>query len=813
MRPIRLLLEGFAGIASGQAKNRIEINFDALLDKHDRIVALTGPNGAGKSTIMDNMHPYRVMPSRSSAPTPNAFSFYDNLVEGADGLKELDFEHAGKIYRSMVRMKAAGKTKKQEAYLFTMVDGVAVAYVDASTGLASDGKADSYDKCIESLLGKPEVFFTSIFGAQGKTPISSMSAGDVKGLLSAMMGMQSIKAFADKASDVVKALKPHLAAIQSQSLPLQQMASQEEIHRARYTQIGAKISEQSEALTICDQTIKKCVGDLATIQTLALQQETLRAQRSALTQQLQSAQGEKAFRTQQFDAGQISARSSAESRIQDLKGSKLQSQSLLDQAKKALFECNALLAREPDMQALRKESIEVRSEISSVRMQLDDIVFDEQRLREINQAVAKLRDAMSTSSADGKNLAEILAAAKATAALIGEVPCAGHEFASTCKLLESARSANSGIGPNEVRLVDMRKAYRADMAKATSLQAEIDALLVAQTKVTGLRAKETSLNLRALELKAALADVPRIEQAKLDLPVLQAAVEKADQECRTVLGRAVTAQQELDALRARQAGEREQFVAMVESDILRLQKALSELAQPVDSGRIASAQNDVSAAESAKLVVERIIEDLREQHQNASIELKKSVEANKDVHRIQLRADRVSQEMSQWTLLSRALGNDGIIAMSIDDAGPSISAICNQLLTDCYGGRFCVRISTQDRTATGVLKESFVIHVEDTLRGERKTLDDMSGGEKVWINECLVRSMALYMAQTAANGFATLFSDETDGPLDEARKRQFMAMKRAVLDIGGFEREYIITQTPALWDLCDATLDVTAIHA
>jgi exonuclease SbcC len=812
MRPIRLVLEGFAGISSGQARGRIELKFDEVIDKSAKIVALTGPNGAGKSTIMDNMHPYRVMPSRSSAPTPTAFSFYDNLVEGADGLKELDFEHAGKHYRSTVRMKAAGKTKKQEAYLFVLdSSGTASAFVDAGTGMTSDGKADSYDKCIEALLGKPEVFFTSIFGAQGKTPISAMSAGDVKGLLSSMMGMQSIKALSEKAGEVVKGLKPHLAAIQSQSLPMQQLAAQEEVLKARFTLIGSKISEQSEALTACDQTIKKSVAELATMQTLALQQETLRAQRSALAQQLQSAQGEKAFRTQQFDAGQTSARSSAESRIQDLRGSKFQSQSLLEQAKRALSECQSLLAREADMLIIRRESIEVRSEISKVRMQLDDIVFDEQRLRDINQSVASLRDALSTSAADGKNLAEVLTAARATAALIGEVPCAGHAFASSCKLLESARTANSGIAPNETKMLDMRKSYRSDLAKSTALQAEVDALMKAQAKVTELRAKESALNIRALELKAALADVPRIEQAKLDLPLLQAALEKASSECRTVQERATTAQQELDALKARQAGERQQFVTMVESDIVRLQKALSEMAEPVDSGRIALAQAAVTTAESAKLVVERIIEDLREQHQSASIELKKSVEANRDVQRIQVRADHVSNEMSQWTLLARALGNDGIIAMSIDDAGPSISAICNQLLGDCYGGRFCVRISTQDRTATGVLKESFVIHVEDTLRGERKTLDDMSGGEKVWINECLVRSMALYMAQAASNSFATLFSDETDGPLDESRKRQFMAMKRAVLDIGGFEREYIITQTPELWGLCDATLDVTTV--
>ena len=111
MRPIRLKLEGFAGIASGRGKPVIEINLDNIKDAS--VVAFAGPNGAGKTTVMDNLHPYRVMPSRASAPNPNSFSFYDQLVEGVDGLKELDWEHEGVAYRSVIRMKAAGKTKKQ----------------------------------------------------------------------------------------------------------------------------------------------------------------------------------------------------------------------------------------------------------------------------------------------------------------------------------------------------------------------------------------------------------------------------------------------------------------------------------------------------------------------------------------------------------------------------------------------------------------------------------------------------------------------------------------------------------------------------
>jgi len=72
MRPLKIRLAGFAGIASGRAKEVVEIDFGAV-DADAQIVALAGPNGAGKTTIMDNLHPYRVMPSRASSPTPGAF--------------------------------------------------------------------------------------------------------------------------------------------------------------------------------------------------------------------------------------------------------------------------------------------------------------------------------------------------------------------------------------------------------------------------------------------------------------------------------------------------------------------------------------------------------------------------------------------------------------------------------------------------------------------------------------------------------------------------------------------------------------------
>ena len=174
-------------------------------------------------------------------------------------------------------------------------------------------------------------------------------------------------------------------------------------------------------------------------------------------------------------------------------------------------------------------------------------------------------------------------------------------------------------------------------------------------------------------------------------------------------------------------------------------------------------------------------------------------------------AERLKDEIAKWKLIEKGMGNDGLVALSIDDAGPEISGLCNSLLSECYDGRFAVRLDTQRTTQAGNLKETFDVMVFDNHRGEEKLLSSMSGGERVWVNECLTRAIALYVGETNSVQYQTLFTDEADGALDPDRKRQFMQMKRAVLDRGGYEREYFITQTPELWELADHIIDVTTL--
>src|SRR5213594_4889254 len=89
----------------------------------------------------------------------------------------------------------------------------------------------------------------------------------------------------------------------------------------------------------------------------------------------------------------------------------------------------------------------------------------------------------------------------------------------------------------------------------------------------------------------------------------------------------------------------------------------------------------------------------------------------------------------------------------------------------------------------------------------------MSGGERVFINECLTRAIALYLAQNSGRRYETLFSDEADGPLDPERKRMFMAMKRDVLRIGGYTQEFFVSRTPERASMADVVIDLEAFSS
>ena len=59
------------------------------------------------------------------------------------------------------------------------------------------------------------------------------------------------------------------------------------------------------------------------------------------------------------------------------------------------------------------------------------------------------------------------------------------------------------------------------------------------------------------------------------------------------------------------------------------------------------------------------------------------------------------RETAVWTLFAKCMSNDGVITLSIDDVGPTSSALVYDLLLACCRPRFTVSIKTQVATGKG----------------------------------------------------------------------------------------------------------------
>ena len=189
MTPLSLLLKGLRGIRDGLTRDVITLDFERLAGDA-QLVALQGMNGRGKTTIMDSLTPFAVMPSRAGADGLGSFSYYDHVFL-PESVKDLTWEHEGRRYRSQLVFRTNGR-KKTEAYLHVENMGQWEP-LRLADGTVSDGKVDTYERCVEAVLGSAETFFTSVFSAQGRRQLSAYKNAEIKTLLADLLGLEEIR--------------------------------------------------------------------------------------------------------------------------------------------------------------------------------------------------------------------------------------------------------------------------------------------------------------------------------------------------------------------------------------------------------------------------------------------------------------------------------------------------------------------------------------------------------------------------------------------------------------------------------------------
>jgi exonuclease SbcC len=806
--PKRLRLKGFKGIRSGFGRDEIALDFESLAGDAQQI-AIIGPNGKGKSTILDNMHPYRLMPSRCSKYSPEAFSYWDHL-QGPEGLKELEWEHKDTLYRSTLVFKNGGRTKKAEAYLHVFQDGQ-WRPASLTDGAVSDGKAESYDRVLEGVLGKPETFFTSAFAAQQRKPLSSYTDGEIKTLLADLLGLEKLREIGVKAAQVTKLLTAGLETMRSALAKVAEAEGRLPGVKAEIQGLEGQVTRQAEQRRQAQAGVAQAQANLAAAKAAAATAADADKRRQELTGRLAAVQKAASEKLAQIDAdirreeGRVAQAEAERNRLD--REAQARIASLEDLAAKR----RAIAARKDEIVAAAAEAQTLASQERELTEKVAGLRKTEAEANALRTERAKLAGGLQGIAEQGKAQSAICDGLKKRAGLAAEVPCNGSAIQATCPLLKDALEAKDSLGAQERQVVVLRQRYAASAKQV----ADLDNRLAAYGDLgKTIAAAEQQLQ----EVRRRLQERQQIAALSAQLADAEEAIqsfEKQVRELRDQIGMRSEAHARLVQESGQAIGVLKQRRTAVEEETRQAQAQVSadlaSLPPAFDQSKLGAAELAFEKAEKNLAGIELLIEQTRTALAGVKAKLETTEAEIAEGKAAKDKAGRIEDEIAKWNLLAKAFSNNGIVALSIDDAGPALTGIVNDLLLACYGSRFTVSIKTQVETAKGDLREGFDILVHDAERDESKSVSDMSGGERVWINEALTRGIALYLSRESGNGYDTLFSDEADGPLDPERKVQFMRMKREVLRLGGYQREFFVSQTPELWAMADARIDLTSL--
>ena len=814
MQPLSLTLKGFRGIRDGLGRDVLTVDFERLADGAE-LVAIVGANGRGKTTVMDNMHPYLTMPSRAGAAGPGGFSYYDHVCL-PENEKDLIWAHDGRSYRSQVVIRLNGR-RKTEAFLFMLADDGAWKPVALDDGTVSDGKVDTYTRCVEAICGSADTFFTSVFSAQGKRQLSAYRNAEIKTLLADLLGQEEIRALGQKAAETARLLKAGLAAIRQEQASLDEEAQRIEGERRRLDGAQARVAQS-----------------LSTRQAAHAEQESARTRHAQLIAEREQAQGVEARRRQlqgecqaviqagkeaieallAQDRGEQQRLERLEQRIAQRLGQERNRRQVLQNQRR---QCLTLLAGASGVRRGERR-LPLAERVASLRSA--QVGTWREHVQRLTQCLAAERMAQQKLSGIEREAGQAVLKAEELGrrfGLTGEVPCAGIDLQGRCQLLGDAREAQALIPSAEGTIQRLGREKSTVQKELDALREQHEALAAAPQALVRAEHRAECARARASRFALLAAQVGEMERARATL----AGIEEELTELRTVLDpdatgdqppvetpEEVAERQQIGAARQAIAHQHEQQAKHYRATLDRLKQALAALPASYDEQRLIDAQTRMEQAAQSVTAAEQVhLNAVRDADTLGVLVQQATVLAGRQA-RVASRIAHVETELGNWNLFARCMSNDGLIALAIDDAGPALSGLANDLLLACYGPRFTVSIQTLVETGKGEQKEGFDIVVHDGESGESKSVGLMSGGERVWINECLIRAVALYLAQHTGRRYGALFSDEADGPLDPERKRMFMAMKREVLRLGGYQREFFVSQTPELTAMADAVIDM-----
>lgn len=804
MRLTKLALRGITTFTS------LEPTVIDFTECGEGLVALVGRNGAGKTSLIEAPLGalYKSLPSRPA-------SLYE-AAHGRDAFIAAFFED-DRGNEIEVRVSIDAEARKTEAYV--IVNGVS----------QTSGRAVEFDAEVERRFGSRSLLLASIYSVQNKSgSFLQMPRSERKGLFIELLALGVLEVHTEAAK--------------------QQRAIAEAQYAQRRQQLTALESETAQLPVIETQV----ASARKKLEAEELNLDVARVAESLAVEQLARARAaaQEIGALEEAATGTLRELATAEKAVADITATIKRTQDMAEQRVKFIdanrpeqMEAAAMARRDGQLARIRREADAQHAVISvspapeecdALRIGLDEAkqqaAEQQRRQARVIELTGSVRTAEAQHRAAEQRVEQALAhqlqqisTEKQRAALIDSVPCAVQPtwlgptpgkpvaLANDCPLLANAREARERLAQLE----------------AMDFSVERLAMTEAAEKLAGLRNTLTQLgeSTGALDwsqqverIQAQLAKEPMARAAHSALARL--ATEELDVEAQYTA--------DIEAARAEHDRISSELDAIKREMIETLGGLAVERDAAIEAHAAARDRNEAAARKLSEARAAIADPSAAAKECEAAKQRREGAERNVRIHATDLAAheallarlngqaaeqDRVrtameywQSELEDWTLLTEALGKDGIQALEIDAAGPEVARLTNDLLESCYGPRFSISFETQRAKRDGGMSEAFDVLVYDGA--EQRPVEALSGGERVIVGEAISLALAIHNARKSGIRWRTLFRDETAGALDPENASKYVAMLRRALKLGGFEQCVFVAHLPQVYESADVQLYV-----
>jgi exonuclease SbcC len=825
---MKLRLKGAKGVLAGPeltwtGLNEIELDFTGKTG----LISFAGENGCGKSSVLENLHVYPQLVSRSGA-------LWSHFV-GREAEKEFECDFMGNHYRSLIKMDS--EQGKQEGFLW--VNGKPVC----------NGKITQYKEMVNDIFGQPFTYFRSQFCPQKSKntqgmQIENMTAGVFRELLQQFLNLQRYAQWEDTAKQAGNILAGQIAGIDQRIVNLQENVGVKELKAEEYGRLGDKAASLHDDKTILQQAIidKRLVVDSlkATIQKNALALE----RKTDIQQQIDRLEGElakeKAEAAKELDSLSIKYRAvkdqlnNATVALNDKEKIEAAAENVRD-LESALPSLVAVVEEaNQNIPVYQKKCHDLETSLAGLRQQQKDLDNDS-ALQAIQKKLGDTETAIKTKEKEIRDLdtdfqlvalqAEIKSLQKA--ALVGDGIDATCQSV-TCAAIKSVNEAKEKLPVAQKSLVIRREEIalakdEKDVALIALVKDRLGIKAAVGTRIGIIAADKNTLTAQVMSTTHDLFDAQKALKSTNELlaadrqSLARTRAEIAQQkaladrlpEVRIAETRKADLEKQLAEVTAAGTEKRAAWEARAKEIDDTLQYHLgARSAYVVDQeadGALLAVQEEIIKIESFKIpAIEKEIQIARDKIAALRAEIERISAQAKELVEAQADRGNLVIKMSKWRYVQLGCGKTGLQNLRIDGAAPRIIYNANRLLSQAYGARYAVRLETQNEAGKEDLQIKIIM-----VNGQEVYLDDVSGGQRQWLIQSLWLAMSLLNQEKSGRKYDYFCSDESDGSLDGDNAEKYTALYRPFTAEADLNRFIFISHRESCRAMADHVLCFT----